>query len=514
VSQPSRHVLKRAIPGDVVETAAVLDREAGDPHLVGGAVRDLILGLEPSDYDIATRLRPHEVMALFEGLGWRVVPKGVEYGVVSVIHPETRREIEIATFRKEWYGEPGNRRNVAIVYSDRIEDDLARRDFTINAMAVSMSRGRFGELVDPFGGMEDLRRGIIRFVGRPEERIREDPLRSLRAVRFAAKLGYEIDTSSMEAIRRLGKWILNVSRERWGEEIRKASGAPRFARFIRLMVDTSLHKFILPELDDLMETYHGVGYHHRGESVYEHTLEALSRADAVYEWGLVRGEDAVVLRLAVLFHDFGKPDTWSQTCTASLCRVQFIGHERVSAEKAQEVIVNRWRLPWSIARRVSAIIRAHHAPLQMPSERLAEALTARYGDIAYLLALHAYADTGEKHYLTVADEVKRLQSRPKPLLNGRDVMGIYGLKPGPWVGAAKQILYMVQLATGAASKETVVARACDLGILCPARDTTVKRLLLASPDEAVAEAARILAWEESRLGRRAHGRIDWRSSEY
>ncbi len=307
------------IPRDVLDALLILSSRF-KAYLVGGCVRDLLLGSNPEDYDIATNVRPQQVLELFRELGWITVPKGIEYGVVSVVHPQTRREIEIATFRKEFYARDFDRRSAVVEFSDDLRDDVVRRDFTVNALAMDVH----GNVVDYVGGLRDLEDGIIRFVGNPLERIREDPLRMLRAIRLAAKLGFKIEPRTLNAIQQNAELLRYVSWERIGEEIRKAAKTPRFAMFVKLLYESKLYRYAMPELEDMARCRHpSDGSPHRGETVLEHTINVIEQLD--------RWKADWVTKIAALLHDVGKP-----RCAQIIGgKLVFWRHEVVGAEIAE-----------------------------------------------------------------------------------------------------------------------------------------------------------------------------------
>jgi len=447
------------IPGDVRDVLRILSQNGYKAYLVGGCVRDILLGLEPEDYDVATDALPETVMGVFEAEGWRVIPKGVEYGVVSVVHPKTRREIEIATFRSEYSIEPGNHRAFVVSYTTRLEEDAWRRDFTVNALYMD-ERGR---VLDPTGqGLRDLNNRVIRFVGNPAERIREDPLRMLRAIRLAAKLGFRVHPDTMKAVRENHSYIAYVSRERIGDEILKAAKTHRFSLFARLLWESKLYTSILPEMDDMARVRHDARPPHYNETVLQHTFDVLERLDKI--------SAPEELKLAGLLHDIGKPETMRMDASG---HITFYGHEAVGARKAYKIILYSWRLQSGLARTVSEIVKLHHVPLNMAlslgrnPRDIATRLYARYTDVARLLALHAYADSGDELFLEVAREVEKLASMPQPLLNGYDIMRIYGVPPGPQVGEIKKRLYEIQLRHGITHPRELVDVACRTYNICP-----------------------------------------------
>ena len=459
-----------AVPSDVTKVLDILSSAGFEAYIVGGAVRDLLLGLKPADYDVATSARPWDVIPLFRRAGWGISDWGVKYGVVSVTHPSTGRTVEISTFRRRIVHRPGLKRALVEEFADNLEDDAFRRDFTINALAMD----RQGRVIDFVGGLRDLEDRVLRFVGDPRERIREDPLRILRGARFIAVYRLRIDPDSLQAIASSHGLLDSISSERIGEEIWKTAGKnvrgawPDYIRFLHM---TGLYKSrrLLPELGDMEKIEHPVSMYHMGETLYEHTLHVLDRLEEV------AGPDPV-LRLAGLLHDIGKIRTQTM---GSDGLVRFPRHEVVGAEMAREILVDRWRLPHRIAGRVVRLVRLHMLPHQMllpdPS-RVARRILARMeGDwgMARMLLLHAMADSPRSRaivYRMILQELDRFraeQERPKPLLNGYDVIRLYGLEPGPEVGRVKRLLYEIQLEYGLQSREEIVRVACTKYRLCP-----------------------------------------------
>ena len=457
------------LPGHVLRVLETLEKAGYEAYVVGGAVRDILLGLEPSDYDVATSARPGEILELFSRLGWRTVPKGIRYGVVSVVDPETREEIEVATFRREYYPLDYARRVVRVEYADSIYEDLSRRDFTVNAMAMDSS----GDVVDSFGGIEDLRRGVVRFVGEPSERIREDPLRMLRAARFAARLGFRIDEESLEAIRE-NHWKLRfVSRERIGVEVFKAMSGKEPWRFPGILYETMLYRVAYPHLGPMAAARHDSRRQHYGETVLEHTADVMRRLAGT-------GRAAPGLMLAAMLHDVGKPFT----ARSAGGRVTFHLHEVVGARIATAMVLAHWRLPRRLASFVQAVVKLHHVPLALldalrDTRRAAARLLSRYWELAEPLALHAYADTGDEAYLRLLREVEEMKTRhASRILTGHDVMAIYGIRPGPEVGRVLRLAQELALRRRLKTKEEVVEALCEEHGICPARATRMRAQLV------------------------------------
>lgn len=273
---------KIALPQKVNKIITVLQAQGFEAYAVGGCVRDSILGRVPEDWDITTSAMPEETKHLFE----RTFDTGIEHGTVTVLLGG--EGFEVTTYRIDGKYED-NRHPKEVIFTRSLKEDLLRRDFTINAMAYNENSG----LVDIFGGLADLERGIIRCVGNASERFGEDALRILRGVRFAAQLGFEIDAKTQEGMRRLAPTLKNISAERIQTELVKMLASDR-PELLKNAYELGITKQFLPEFDCLMETEQETPHHMY--NVGEHTLHALQnvRADKV-------------LRLTMLLHDMGKP---------------------------------------------------------------------------------------------------------------------------------------------------------------------------------------------------------------
>ncbi|GHU88610.1 HDIG domain-containing protein [Spirochaetia bacterium] len=300
------------------EIAALFAAEGKEVYLVGGAVRDIFRGGKAQDWDLATNATPEEVIALFRRERWRVIPTGIRHGTVTVHYKG--HDLEVTTFRTESDYQDG-RHPEKVVYAATIEEDLSRRDFRMNAIALHLPDG---EPVDPFGGRGDIKKKLIRCVGDPAERFTEDGLRPLRGVRFAAQLGFTFDPPTLDAIPRALPVTAGVSPERVRDELDKIIGSPNPAAAFRLMEQCGLLKLILPELADCR----GVdqkGYHQF--DVLDHSLLACDYA----------GREGYPLEvgLAALFHDIGKPAVRKLDETGIWT---FYQHEKVSAEIAKKIL--------------------------------------------------------------------------------------------------------------------------------------------------------------------------------
>ena len=298
------------VPEKAKKVVNTIQAAGFEAYVVGGCVRDSILGRQPQDWDITTSAKPEQVKALFP----RTIDTGLQHGTVTVM--QDREGFEVTTYRIDGEYED-SRHPKEVIFTPNLEEDLKRRDFTINAMAYNEEKG----LVDIFGGMEDIRFGRIRCVGRAEERFGEDALRMLRAIRFSAQLGYEIDEETKQGIRRLAPTLKNISAERIQTELIKMLVSPH-PDYLRTAYDMGVTKVFFPEFDRAMETEQH--HPHHMYSVGEHILHSLAYVPA-----------DKVLRLTMLLHDIGKPDTLTideQGIT------HFYNHESLSAEMAKGIL--------------------------------------------------------------------------------------------------------------------------------------------------------------------------------
>ncbi len=314
------------------EVCIKLQAAGHEAFVVGGAVRDLIRDLHPDDYDLATSATPEEVQQLFP----RVIPTGIDHGTVTVLH--RRKTLEVTTFRTE-SGYSDARHPDFVEFVATIEADLARRDFTINGMALDPVSERF---LDPFGGEADLESGTVRAIGNPDKRFAEDALRLLRAIRFATQLGFIIEIGTWDALVRIAGSLRLVSHERMRDEINKILASQQPSVGFRLMSDSGLLRIVLPELAA------GVDVEQRGDhrfDVFEHSVRTCDDAP----------RENLTVRLAALLHDIAKPA--ALTVDADGCRT-FHGHDEQSAIQA-ESLLRRLRYPNVINNQVTHLIRQH-----------------------------------------------------------------------------------------------------------------------------------------------------------
>lgn len=414
------------IPRVAKSLAEVFASHGFQCHLVGGAVRDMLLGRELTDLDIATDALPEQVTRLFR----RVVPTGIRHGTVTVLFQGAR--FEVTTFRTE-SGYTDGRRPDSVSFAPSILDDLSRRDFTINAMAYDLLAGR---MEDPHGGARDLADRLIRAIGIADERFREDGLRPLRACRFAAQLGFSVDPGTLQAIPRTLDVVAGVSAERVRDEILKILASPVPSVGLELMRQTGILAVVLPELGE------GVGVAQGDLHCYDVFTHSLRACDAA-------PRSSVELRLAALLHDVGKPRALRVEETG---RPTFHGHEKMSSDLASSIL-QRLRLPTAVVRRVAHLVAHHMFNYQEEwSDAAVRRFIARVGEDAIddLLALRRAdqigmcaenADVFPQGLSLLAARVRAVREGDRAFsvrelaVDGSDVMAVLGIGPGPTIGA-------------------------------------------------------------------------------
>jgi tRNA nucleotidyltransferase/poly(A) polymerase len=413
-------------------------------YIVGGFVRDLMLNVESDDIDIAVRDLDKVVQRL-KNLGYTLSEEAKSFRVVKVMLPGARH-VDVAGFRSETY-DLKSRKPVVAPANDIIEDS-ARRDFTINAMSIAIKHVDVGSglivgvLIDPHGGLRDLREGVIRAVGNPTVRFLEDPLRMLRAIRFAVKLGFRIEENTWLAIRENVDELRRVSRERIMDELNKMLmvNAPES---VRLLFESGLWRIIMPFLGPMATVFHDTRGHHHGESVLEHTIEALQRH-------LVLHGSNVSLSsvLAVLLHDVGKP----LTVRAEGGKVMFIGHAEKSAELAGEWL-RSMRYPNAIIRLVVPAVALHMRVHQALSKSAFAKLWLDAGedyDVIMLAITIAESDINAR-YEELRNWAMEFRNTPR-LVTGNDVIDL----PGPLRARALREVRLFQLSSGINEREKLL----------------------------------------------------------
>lgn len=422
---------------ELVKAAAIsvlehLRAKGHSAYFAGGCVRDLLLGISPQDYDVAASARPDEVMALFP----ETLPVGAQFGVVLVVvRPEGEAPIhvEVATYRSD-VGYSDGRHPDAVRYSDTAQEDVQRRDFTINGLLLDPVKN---EVLDYVGGRSDLEREIVRTIGDPSQRFLEDKLRMMRAVRFAARLGYAIDPRTMTAIRELAHEIHQVSRERIRDELDKMLTEGHARRSLELLDATGLLVEVLPEIGALKGVEQPPEYHPEGD-VWTHTLMLLE--------GLEKG-CSKSLAWGVLLHDVGKAPTFR----IAPDRIRFDHHAEVGTRIAEE-ICRRLRFSNEAAGQVSALVANHM--------RFGDAKKMKESTLKRFMRLPRFAEHIELHRLDCSASHRDLslyefvreklentpaeEIRPTPLITGNDLIES-GWRPGPQFRTVLQAVEDAQL---------------------------------------------------------------------
>jgi len=387
-----------------------LNKNGYDAYIVGGAVRDFLLGKEPSDVDIATNATPEIVTGLFPV----VYPTGIEFGTVTVMLG--KEGYEVTTFRTDGEYLDG-RRPKTVVFGETIEDDLSRRDFTINAMAMDAD----GKIIDMFGGQDDIKRGIIRAVGNPSERFSEDALRILRAFRFSARYGFDIEAETFKAIKETKEGLKLISSERIREEIIKILLTDNVLDVFIAMYKSGVLNVILPEIAGM----YGVEQNnpHHIYDVFHHTLKVVENTP----------KDEV-LRLAALFHDIGKPYTKETINGVD----KFYKHHLKSVELATQIL-ERLKFSNKIKNEVLELVLFHDREIKASPKAVRKLLNQlQYTSLENLLAVKkADAIAQNNSYLEVKleviKEIQNIASKEQKLtakdlaVNGYDMMNL-GLK--------------------------------------------------------------------------------------
>ena len=408
------------MPQDVKNIIHTLNQAGYEAYAVGGCVRDSILGRQPNDWDITTSAYPAKVKELFK----RTIDTGIQHGTVTVMLHHTG--YEVTTYRVDGKDEDG-RHPVEVTFTPCLSEDLLRRDFTINAMAYNETDG----LVDLFGGLEDIANKQIRCVGNPKERFTEDALRLLRAIRFSAQLGYEIDAGTQDAIREIAPNLQKISAERIQTELVKILVSDHPER-LKKAYELGLTKYFIPELDLTFETKQNNPHH--CYSVGEHIIYSICHAP----------KDRV-LRLTMLFHDIGKPG----------CRTtdedgidHFYGHPSKSAQMAKQIL-RRLKFDNDTISKVSKLISFHDERIESGIRPMRRAV-ARIGEDIFPELFEVFeADlAAQSEYLREEkfaklyenrkdyEELMRLGqcvSKETLAVDGKDLIQM-GMRPGPEIG--------------------------------------------------------------------------------
>jgi poly(A) polymerase len=424
----------------------VAKKEGVEAFVVGGFIRDQMLGRGSKDMDIVVlgdgiafaksfvkSLGKGNVVT-YERFGTAMVnltdsPSGSEIG-----------KVEFVTARKESYSTDSRKPDVKV---GTLEDDLSRRDFTINAIAASVTGDHLGELIDPFSGREDLEKGLIRTPLDPEKTFDDDPLRLLRAIRFASQLRFEIEKKALAAITRRKERLNIVSQERITDEFLKILGSPMPSVGLKLMFDTGVMRIVFPEVADMAGVEQREEYHHK--DVFLHTLRVVDNVSEM--------SDNLWLRFTALVHDIAKPRTkafregigWT-----------FHGHDEIGA-RMMKGIFQRMRLPFDQLKYVEKLVRLHLRPMALVDEAVTDSAVRRLlfesgEEIDDLLTLCRADITSKnpqlvqrfmKNYDIVSTKMKEVEEKDRlrafqPPVRGDEIMQVCNLEPGPLVGKLKK----------------------------------------------------------------------------
>jgi poly(A) polymerase len=420
--------------------------------LVGGPVRDAILGRLGNDLDFTTNAKPDETKSIIKKGADSIWETGREFGTIAAQFGDVT--VEITTYRSEKY--ESQSRNPEVNFGDNIEGDLLRRDFTVNAMALELTTTP-PTFIDNFDGVNDLVRKVLRTPGTSENSFSDDPLRMMRAARFAAQLGFEVDPSVIAAIKAMAARIEIISAERVRDEFVKLimSENPRIG--IALLVDTGLADYVLPEIPKLKLE---IDEHHHHKDVYEHTLKVLEQAISLEER---LGGPNLVIRLAALLHDIGKPKTRELIPGGG---VSFHHHEVVGARMAKERL-KTLRFSNDVVDDVSSLVFLHLRFHGYGTGEWTDSAVRRYIRDAehQLIHLHVLtradcttrnqrkAESLAKTYDSLEERILKLMEEEelekiRPDLDGLEIMAILGISPSPVVGRAYQYLLDLRMDRG------------------------------------------------------------------
>lgn len=414
------------LPQEIINILKNLEDSGFEAYAVGGCVRDLSLGKKPKDWDITTNAKPEQIQEIFPEHFYEN-----SFGTVTVkteSEDPSLKEIQITPYRVEG-GYADKRHPEEVKFVTKLEDDLSRRDFTVNAMAINSA----GEIKDTFGGKKDLENKLLRTVGKPEERFSEDALRILRAARFATTLGFDIDTATSRAMRENSEWLRVISKERIRDEFVKIIDSENAYHGILLLEDLGLLEYIAPELRQGINVSQNL---HHIYTVWEHNLLALKYA--------TEKNYSLEIRLASLFHDIGKPQTKNGDGKYST----FYGHDIVGA-KITAKLMERLKFPKDITEKVVRLVRYHlfYYNVGEVTESSVRRLLVNVGpeNIEDLIKVREADRIGSgrpkavpyklRHLKYLIDKVSSDPISAKMLeISGEDVMKELNISPGPKIG--------------------------------------------------------------------------------
>ena len=425
------------IPKEVLEVSQKLKEAGYEAYLIGGCVRDILIKRKPKDWDITTNAKPEEIIKIFSDTFYENV-----YGTVGIVNEtvsdETLKVIEVTPYRLEAeYSD--NRRPDSVTFSDKLEDDLKRRDFTINAIALEVleegTKQDFykGQIVDLFKGQEDLKNKVLRTVGNPHERFQEDGLRILRAVRIGNYVGFEIDSTTEKALAEESGLLKNIAKERIRDEFVKIIMSPEPVHGIKSCQKFGILKFIIPELEKMIGVDQGGAHIY---DVWEHSLRALQHA--------ADKNFSLEVRLAALLHDIGKP----KSKRPGENKPTFYGHEVIGARMTEKILQDL-RFPTKVIEKVTKYVRTHmfFADTELISLSAVRRIVARVGkdNVWDLMDLRACDRIGMgrpkedpyrlRKYHAMIDEATRDPISVGMLnIDGKKIMEVTKEIPGPKIG--------------------------------------------------------------------------------
>ncbi len=431
------------IPSDVKRIIDRIEDAGYEAYAVGGCIRDALLKKEPHDWDITTSADPMTVKRLFS----KTFDTGIQHGTVTVLLGG--ENYEVTTYRVDGDYADG-RHPESVTFTRNLADDLKRRDFTINAMAYNPEKG----LVDLFGGQDDLKKGIIRCVGDPVERFTEDALRMMRAVRFSAQLGFDIEPATAAAIKKLSGRLALVSQERITEELLRLITSPDPEK-LRIAYDLGLTAIFFPEFDEMMKCSQNTVFH--SYTVGEHTLKVMENVSPER-----------YIRLAALLHDLGK----IYTKTVKNGTDHFYGHAAVSAEKA-DAMLKRWKMDNETIRRVRILAKYHDARFEITEENVRKLIGKVGRDLMPALLQLMDADLNGKsdhaRYVT-GEALSRLHSVYEEVIERGDAVCISelditgddliaaGIPKGKQIGECLESLLAIVLKDPALNKKEILLK--------------------------------------------------------
>ncbi|MEJ5918731.1 CCA tRNA nucleotidyltransferase [Corynebacterium sp. H78] len=440
--------------------AAEFNKRGHSLYLVGGSVRDALLGRLGNDLDFTTDARPDTTREILDSWAEVVWDTGIEFGTLSA--EKRGRQIEITTFRADTYDQVS--RNPEVTFGDTLEGDLIRRDFRCNAIAVAVRGDDSREFIDPLGGFDDVVAGVLDTPGEPEVSFGDDPLRMLRACRFASQLGFTVAPRVLEALSDMSGQITRITVERIGAELDKLICGADPSLGIDLMVESGLAEFIIPEIPAMKMMQ---DEHRQHKDVYQHSLQVMRQAMEQEE----PGEPDLVLRWAALLHDCGKPNTRAYSESGA---VTFHHHEVVGAK-----LVRRRFRKLKYAKRttedIAQLVFLHMRFHGYGDAKWTDSAVRRYvtdaGDLLPRLNKIVRADCTTRNRRKAArlaracddlevriDELAAAEdlAKVRPDLDGNDIMEILDLKPGPEVGAAWKHMKEVRLDKGPLEREDAI----------------------------------------------------------